>query len=116
MVVISRRLLDAIRQVESGGDEDAVGDGGKAIGPYQIWEVYHGDAKAGGKYEDCKGKGSTAYSEKVVRNYMNRFATKARLGRAPTDEDIARIHNGGPNGYKKPSTEKYWEKVKKAMK
>ncbi|MFA5123596.1 hypothetical protein [Zavarzinia sp.] len=31
-----RRLLAAIRQVESGGDDRAVGDGGKARGPYQI--------------------------------------------------------------------------------
>ena len=28
-----------------------------------------------------------------------------------TDEVIARNWNGGPNGYKKKSTEKYWEKV-----
>mmetsp|Transcript_17324 Transcript_17324/g.34937 ORF Transcript_17324/g.34937 Transcript_17324/m.34937 type:complete len:117 (+) Transcript_17324:88-438(+) len=115
MVVISRSLFDAIKQVESGGDENAVGDGGKAIGPYQIWKVYHDDAKAGGSWENCKGPGSTAYSEKVIQAYMNRYATRARLGHDPTDEDIARIHNGGPNGYKKQATVSYWEKVKNAM-
>ena len=46
---------------------------------------------------------------------MKRYATKSRLGHEPTDEDIARIHNGGPNGYKNPATVKYWEKVEKAM-
>ena len=31
-----RPLFDAIREVESGGNPDAVGDGGRSIGPYQI--------------------------------------------------------------------------------
>ena len=35
-----RKLLDAICEVESGCDPLAVGDGGKAIGPYQIWMSY----------------------------------------------------------------------------
>ena len=46
---------------------------------------------------------------------MKRYATEHRLGRKVTQEDIARIHNGGPNGYKKESTEKYWSKVKKIL-
>ena len=46
---------------------------------------------------------------------MERYATKIRLGHDPTDEDIARIHNGGPNGYKNPNTVQYWEKVKKYL-
>ena len=46
---------------------------------------------------------------------MSRYATAQRLGHAPTDEDIARIHNGGPNGYKNPATLPYWEKVKKYL-
>jgi hypothetical protein len=47
--------------------------------------------------------------------YMQRYATKHRLGRKPTLEDMARIHNGGPNGWKKESTKPYWEKVKKLL-
>ena len=43
--------------------------------------------------------------------YMARYATYERLGRAVTAEDVARIHNGGPNGWKKQSTEKYWKNV-----
>ncbi len=31
------------------------------------------------------------------------------------DEARARIWNGGPRGYRKDSTKKYWEKVKEAM-
>ena len=33
---ISSKLFYALKMVESGGDVDAVGDGGLAIGPYQI--------------------------------------------------------------------------------
>jgi len=32
-----------------------------------------------------------------------------------TFEDIARIHNGGPNGHRKEITKRYWEKVKKIL-
>ena len=44
--------------------------------------------------------------------YMNRYATTDRLGCPATDEDIARIHNGGPSGHKHSSTEGYWSRVR----
>ena len=34
----------------------------------------------------------------------------------PTYEVYARIWNGGPDGWKKRSTLKYWKKVKKELK
>lgn len=122
---VSEKLLQAMRKVESAapdnpnGDENAVGDGGKAIGVLQIWESYWKDAVErsgiGGSYKDCKGDGSTEYSKRVIRAYMQRYANSRRLRRQATDEDIARIHNGGPNGYEKPETLGYWEKVKARM-
>ena len=73
--------------------------------------------KANGKtWENTKGAGSQQYSEKVMQAYMNKYATKRRLGHEPTDEDIARIHNGGPNGYREQGTMAYWNKVKKNFK
>ena len=39
-----RELLDAICQVESNCNPDAVGDNGNAIGAYQIWYDYWYDA------------------------------------------------------------------------
>jgi len=114
---LSPQLLSAMRTVESGNDDSAVGDNGNAIGPFQIWKVYWQDAlehdpSIGGKYNDCF---DPIYAEKVVRAYMARYATKNRLGRIPTAEDMARIHNGGPNGYKKESTVVYWKKVKNVL-
>ena len=54
---VSPALLAAIRQVESHGNDKAVGDGGKAIGPYQVWRGYWQDAvefdkTLGGSYQD----------------------------------------------------------------
>jgi hypothetical protein len=109
----SDRLLDAIATVESGNNPDAVGDGGKAIGVFQIWRVYWQDAvqhdpSIGGCYEDCR---DPEYARRIVIAYMDRYAPANA-----SDETLARIHNGGPRGHKKAATTKYWNKVKKAMK
>lgn len=110
-------LLDAICQVESGCDSDAVGDGGDSIGAYQIQYAYWFDAvqfdpSIGGVYKDVLNKD---YSRKVIFAYWDRYATKKRLGHEPTLEDLARIHNGGPNGCKKNATVIYWVKVDKVL-
>ena len=105
-------LLEAIRIVESNNNPDAVGDNGNAIGVYQIWEDYHTDAcmagNIGGDYLDCY---DPVYATSVVVEYMKRYAIERRIGKV-TPEKIARIHNGGPNGYKWIATDKYWAKVK----
>ena len=98
--------------MESGGDPKAVGDGGKAIGIYQIHRAYWQDAVAhdpsiGGSYRDCY---DPTYAERVVRAYLDRYAPKNA-----TIEQLARIHNGGPQGHKKKATIKYWRKVKDAL-
>ena len=78
-------LLPAIRTVETGGSPNnglgAVGDGGKAIGPYQIWAIYHTDAAERDKtldnYRRCLN--STSYSEQVIKIYMHRYARDAAM-------------------------------------
>ena len=108
------RILDAIRQVETGGEKDpanAVGDGGKAIGPFQIHYAYWKDAvdfdsSIGGKYSDCK---NDEYARKIVIAYLTRYAPNW------DDETVARIHNGGPKGHKRTTTLDYWAKVRKFL-
>lgn len=121
---IDRKLLDAIQYVESSGYCCAVGDKGKSLGPYQIMRAYYIDAVQfnpsladdGRTYEDVAGPGGYAYSEDVIRSYMGRYATRERLGHwPPTNEDIARLHKGGPRGPNKIDTLKYWNKVKKCL-
>ena len=105
-------LLDAMYAVESNRGKNLIGDGGKAIGPYQIWESYWRDAvefdpSIGGSYKDCMKK---EYSEKIIRAYWKRYAPKGA-----TLEQLARIHNGGPKGHTRTATLKYWQKIVKAM-
>ena len=40
----SDKFWDAIKQVESSGNENAVGDNGRSIGPLQIQRSYYNDA------------------------------------------------------------------------
>lgn len=118
-----RQTLDAIRQVETGGTPNdgigARGDGGAAIGPYQIHRVYHIDAAERDRtltdYQSCLS--SKSYSERVMKAYMKRYASaelrrlEAGQGTRGDVEKIARIHNGGPRGHKKRATDGYWAKV-----
>lgn len=107
-------LVDAIHAVETGGRLGPItGDNGKALGPLQIHWVCWKDANMpDGTYSDCA---SLAYSKRVFARYMARYATERRLGRPVTDEDRARIWNGGPNGYRKEATKVYWSKVRKEL-
>jgi len=108
-----RPLLDSLAIVESNSnDKVADGDGGKAIGRYQIWEVYWHDAveyapEIGGTYADVRNKD---YAERVIVAYFLRYGKVAVT--AHDYEKLARIHNGGPRGYKKRATDKYWNRVK----
>ena len=108
----TREFLAALRQVESSGNDKAVGDNGNAIGAYQIWRDYWQDAvefdkTIGGKYADCFNR---QYSERVVVAYLNKYAPEGASW-----ETFARIHNGGPKGYKIKATEEYWQKVKREL-
>ena len=106
-------LIEALHQVETGGRLGPIkGDGGQALGPLQIHRAYHADSGVPGRYEQCA---DLDYSIRVVRAYMQRYATESRLGRPVTAQDIARIHNGGPNGWKRKSTLGYWAKVRKEL-
>ncbi len=109
-------LVLALIQVESGGVDDLIGDNGKAYGCLQIHEAYVKDvAEESGIPYAHEEAFHRAMAIDMFEIYMSRYATKYRLGRKPTLEDMARIHNGGPNGWKKDSTKSYWEKVKKLL-
>lgn len=102
--------------VESNCNPNAVGDDLKSIGILQMQEAYVQDAAefAGQDWVHMDALDELT-AIRIFRAYMARYATEERLGRPVTFEDIARIHNGGPNGYKKKSTLHYWNKVKCLM-
>lgn len=100
----------ALHVVETGGKRGAiVGDNGAALGPLQIHRRYWQDARVSGRYEDCA---DLAYSIKVASSYLKKYAQKA--WQSGDVETLARIHNGGPQGDKKPATLHYADKVKRA--
>jgi hypothetical protein len=102
------KLFNAIHQVETGGRTGAIlGDNGRALGPLQIHKGYWLDSRVPGVYSSCT---NLAYSQSVMLAYWKRYAPKALA--ANDLETLARIHNGGPLGYKKSATLGYWRKVK----
>lgn len=120
------RILDAIRLQETGGHKDpanARGDGGRALGPFQIHRAYWQDAvdhdpSIGGRYEDVRDE---QYARRIVLAYLSRYCPKW------TDENVARIHNGGGGILKKKNsksaanrrawdnTTRYWNEIKSKL-
>ena len=116
----SKKLLKAIEQVESGGNTEAIGDGGKSVGCLQIgMEVVDDVNLLIGTPDLFKSvdRFSRKKSYVIAMNYLDYWGQKYYIhtGVQPTDEVYARIWNGGPAGYLKKGTLVYWEKVKKEM-
>jgi hypothetical protein len=105
-----RALLDAIRQVESGGRTDVVGDQGRSFGPYQIQREYWKDSGVPGRFSQVR---HPSYAERVIVRYWQKYCPEAlREGDLKT---LARVHNGGPAGARKASTLKYWHRVRREL-
>lgn len=110
------RLIPALEHVESSGNPAAIGDGGRALGILQIWDVVIADVnRAKGTTYTHRDALDPVKARAICRAYLAIYCTPKRLGRQPTMEDAARIWNGGPNGHKKRATEKYWQKVARAL-
>ena len=110
-------LLLAIAIVESSGNPLAIGDDGLSWGLYQIRPAYVRDVNRilGAEEYTHRDAFNAQYAKRMVEVYLNHYATPERIGRPVTDEDRARIHNGGPNGWRKESTNDYWRKVRSSM-
>jgi len=114
------RLVAALIVVESHGNDRAIGDRHmtkKAYGPLQIRQPCVDDVnrRFGTKIQAHELLGNRSLSKWVCVKYLEMYATPKRLGREPTMEDMARIWNGGPVGWKRQSTTSYWSKVKKNL-
>lgn len=104
------RLLDAIAEVESNNEAKAVGDGGRAVGTYQIHRLYWADGTrflgVDWKYREAR---NPQKARAVVRAYLRHY------GRNKSLLEMARIHNGGPRGYRKVATLEYARKIEAAL-
>jgi hypothetical protein len=100
------RLLDAIAHVESHCDRNRVGDGGKALGAYQIhrdyWEEGTGILGVDWPHGDAI---DPKKARRVVKAYLLYY------GKGRSLLDMARIHNGGPQGCTKKATLCYAQKI-----
>ena len=104
-------LLKAIATVESNNDPNAYNADENAAGLYQIRPILLKDCnrilrKPRFKLADRFDPVKSGY---IASIYLGHY------GAGKSIEQLARIWNGGPLGYKKKSTKKYWEKVKKVM-
>jgi hypothetical protein len=109
-------LLRAITYVESRGDNSAIGDGGLAYGSLQIHRGVVLDVnRVYGTNYTHRDAFDRASAVDMFHKYLAIYAVERRLGREPTREDKARIWNGGPNGFKKDPTRRYWAKVEAAL-
>ncbi len=114
------RLIAALIVVESSGNDHALGDrhmNNKAYGPLQGRKLCVDDVnrRFGTKIRVESLLGNRSLSVWVCQKYLEMYGTRKQLGREPSEEDLARIWNGGPMGYRKESTVAYWSKVRKAL-
>ena len=105
----SRALFDAIRQVESAGNDRATGDGGRSKGPMQCQRVAWAEACRHGRvqwdYEQYVW--SRRHSEQVFLWYTSAYG-------AVTAEERARCWNVGPRWATRARRAGglYWAKVR----
>ena len=104
-------LITALIAVESGGNDMAIGDGGKALGPLQIHRAVVVDVnRITGSHYRHQDMTNRAQARAVCEAYLRHY------GRGATTEQLARRWNGGPSGDRKTTTAAYWQKVKKEIK
>lgn len=110
------RLLLALIAVESGGNNDAVGDHGTALGCLQI---HMGVIKDVNRISGDRFRHRDAFDRfralRIATIYLGYYASPQRLGHEPTFEDMARIWKGGPQGWRDPRTRTYWRHVKNIL-
>jgi len=117
--VINKAIPILYEKESSSGKNKNDGDNGKAIGPFQIWEIYWQDAvncdkSIGGNYQDCR---KYEYAEKIVKAYLRCYINKEN----PTIKDACYLHNAGPGRGKhsikaKQRVADYWRDCQRIMK
>ena len=112
---VPQDIVMSMIQVESNGNDSAYNKSEEAAGCLQIRPIMvrevnrilrkNGDIRRF-KLKDRWDREKSLQMFWVWRDYHHPNSN---------DEVIARNWNGGPNGYKKKSTEKYWEKVSSCL-
>lgn len=104
-------LLAALIAIESGGNDHARGRHGE-LGALQVRPCVVADVNriAGTSYRWTQMTNRWA-ALGVFRIYTRHYCSAARLGRQATNQDVARVWHGGPDGWKRRKTLPYWRRV-----
>jgi len=107
--------FEAICQRESGGNRWAYKRSERAAGIAQIRPIYVADVnRILGKHVFTNtDRWSINRSRQMFEIYTSFYIKHYRLADMP--QNRARIHNGGPTGWRKQSTLKYWNDVRRLM-
>ena len=116
-------LIPILLQVESGDNPSALGDykNGvpRAVGCLQIWKIVVDDCNRIQKDEvfTYNDRTERPKSIRMAQIYLNHYgiAYERKTGLKANLEVLSRMWNGGPNGYKKKETLKYWRKIEKHL-
>ena len=104
-------LISALIIVESSGNDLAIGDNGRAVGPLQIHRGVVLDVnRFTGSHYRHQDMTNRAQARAVCQAYLTHY------GRGATTEQLARRWNGGPTGDRKTATVAYWRRVQKEIK
>jgi len=110
--VTTDQLMDAIAVVESNR-------GATSRNVYQLRKIYVADVCriTGQRITHAQAIGDDAIARACIEAYWNHYGTRYShiTGASPDAEVLARIHNGGPDGWRKPETMVYWRKVREAL-
>lgn len=105
-------IYEVIKQVETRGNSEAIGDGGKAFGPVQIHSICVRDVN---RIYGTKYKHSEMFDDNCAREVFKLYLGhgiklfKKKHGTDPITQDIVRMWNGGIySGYRRQSTLKYY--------
>ena len=105
-------LISALIIVESSGNDQAIGDNGRALGPLQIHRGVVQDVnRITGSHYRHQDMTNRAQARAVCEAYLKHYVTEKRIGRKPTVADFAKVWNSGPDGFKKTCSDKYSAKV-----
>jgi hypothetical protein len=104
-------ICNAIAQVESD-------NGTTSENVYQIRDIYIDDINRIYNLQlSYNVKYDRELSEKAMRLYWLYYGERYTklTGKPVTYEVLARIHNGGPDGFKKYATKRYWRAVERHL-
>jgi hypothetical protein len=116
---VSDKLITALIQVESNGNDKTIGDNGMSKGCLQIWNVVVLDVNRVYKtkyvHDDVFDR---ELAKEICRLYIKHWSKyyKRKTGLDIDNEGRARLWNSGPRWFKKKEkTNIYWKKVKKVL-